>query len=232
VPGQQVVVYSGFAGQPGYGPGLGMGPMPPGTYVQMQGAPGAVVTSQVVAMAPVQPVNNSLIISSLVLSIMACVFALCCFLLSGLCALPAVILASIAMCSGPAMSSATAERKHSLARIAIVLAVLAFVTGAVLIICWLFIVLGSSNVSSSSLDLSRMDGGYASSCPSPKYSSSAHDCTMQRDFTFPSYDRSKSALSCCCIDGYGSRPGCYIDNVSTSRSRCNKCGPSYSDYHF
>ena len=61
VPGQPVVAYAGFAGQPGYSPG----PMPPGTYVQVQGEPAAVVTNQVVAIAPDQPVNNSLIVSSL-----------------------------------------------------------------------------------------------------------------------------------------------------------------------
>ena len=61
VPGQPVVAYAGFAGQPGYG----LGPMPPGTYVQVQGAPATVVTSQVMSINPVQPVNNSLIVSSL-----------------------------------------------------------------------------------------------------------------------------------------------------------------------
>jgi hypothetical protein len=108
------------------------------------------------------------------------------------------------------------------------LAVVALVTGAVIIICYLFMMVGSSgNVSQSIEDIT--DGG---SCSSMASSSSARDCKWQRDYNTPSYDRSKSALSCCCIDGYGSRADCYINGLPRKRSMCNKCGPLYSDYPF
>lgn len=62
LPGQPQ--YPGYPAT--YGPGPGQGQMPPGTYFQMQGGSAQVVTTQVMPMAqPVQPVNNSLITTSL-----------------------------------------------------------------------------------------------------------------------------------------------------------------------
>ena len=61
--------YADFRGQSGYCPG--MGPSPPGRNIQVQGSPAAVVTRQVqvvVIVTPVQPVNKSLIVSSLGMS--------------------------------------------------------------------------------------------------------------------------------------------------------------------
>jgi hypothetical protein len=229
-PGQAPYYGQPYSDQSGYPQVYGAGPgfAPPAGYVHVSCA-SPVVTTQIVSgpgvtMMQVQPANNSLIVSSMVFSITACICAtLCCGLVPLLCAIPALIMSSIALCTAPAMTTAQAERKNTFARIGLILSILALLCGTALVI---FVVIGNSNNINhpASRSASRSSG---ESCSPPSYTSSARECTWQSDYTLRS--SYSTVLNCCCKAGYSTRPDCYIDGLFSSRSMCKKCGPLYSD---
>jgi hypothetical protein len=184
-------------------------PFNPVTVISTQGVAGPGVT-----VAPMQTPNNSLLVTSLVVSMGACICSVLCTYVTVICAFPGLILSIIAM-SSRSTSTAEATTKNNLAKIGLVLSIVAFVVSIILIVLVIVWIISLANIAQN----------YSSeTCLSPIsliFNFNAYDCTWQSDPSSNKY--------CCCRGGSKLSDDCYIDGKRTLKPICILvCGLKYA----